>query len=83
MKTIYELQQIADRLRASMEVNSISPEDTFGLQADVLEYLADMEQNAEGLGIHQVYASYAAMLADASSPVGSNGKPLRFGQLVV
>lgn len=83
MKTIYELQQIADRLRASTEVNSISPEDTFGLQADVLEYLADMEQNAEGLGIHQVYASYAAMLADASSPVGSNGKPLRFGQLVV
>ena len=83
MKTIYELQQIADRLRASTEVNSISPEDTFGLQADVLEYLADMEQNAEGLGIHQVYASYAAMLADASAPVGSNGKPLRFGQLVV
>lgn len=83
MKTIYELQRIADRLRASTEVNSISPEDTFGLQADVLEYLADMEQNAEGLGIHQVYASYAAMLADASSPVGSNGKPLRFGQLVV
>ena len=83
MKTIYELQQIAARLRASTEVNSISPEDTFGLQADVLEYLADMEQNAEGLGIHQVYASYAAMLADASAPVGSNGKPLRFGQLVV
>ena len=83
MKTIYELQQISDRLRASTEVNSISPEDTFGLQADVLEYLADMEQNAEGLGIHQVYASYAAMLADASAPVGSNGKPLRFGQLVV
>ena len=83
MKTIYELQQIAARLRAVTEVNSISPEDTFGLQADVLEYLADMEQNAEGLGIHKVYASYAAMVADASAPVGSNGKALRFGQLVV
>lgn len=83
MKTIYELQQIANRLRQVMEVNSISPEDTFGLQSDVLEYLADMEQNAEGLGIHKVYASYAAMVADASSPVGSNGKALRFGQLVV
>lgn len=83
MKTIYQLQQIADRLRAVTEVNSISPEDTFGLQADVLEYLADMEQNAEGLGIHKVYASYAAMVADASAPVGSNGKALRFGQLVV
>lgn len=83
MKTIYQLQQIAARLREVTEVNSISPEDTFGLQADVLEYLADMEQNAEGLGIHKVYASYAAMVADASSPVGSNGKALRFGQLVV
>lgn len=83
MKTIYQLQQIADRLRAVTEVNGISPEDTFGLQADVLEYLADMEQNAEGLGIHKVYASYAAMVADASAPVGSNGKALRFGQLVV
>lgn len=83
MKTIYQLQQIAARLREVTEVNSISPEDTFGLQADVLEYLADMEQNAEGLGIHKVYASYAAMVADASAPVGSNGKALRFGQLVV
>ena len=83
MKTIYELQQIANRLRQVTEVNSISPEDTFGLQSDILEYLADMEQNAEGLGIHKVYASYAAMVADASAPVGSNGKALRFGQLVV
>ena len=83
MKTIYQLQQIAARLRAVTEVASISPEDTFGLHADVLEYLASMEQNAEGLGIHKVYASYAAMVADASAPVGSNGKALRFGQLVV
>jgi len=83
MKTIYELQQIANRLRQVTEVNSISPEDTFGLQSDILEYMADMEQNAEGLGIHKVYASYAAMVADASAPVGSNGKALRFGQLVV
>ena len=83
MKTIYQLQQIADRLRAATEVNSISPEDTFGLQSDILEYMADMEQNAEGLGIHKVYASYAAMVVDASAPVGSNGKALRFGQLVV
>lgn len=82
MKTIYQLQQIADRLRAVTEVNSISPEDTFGLQADVLEYLADMEQNAEGLGIHKVYASYAMMVEDGANPVGTNGKYLRFGQLV-
>ena len=41
-----------------------------------------MEQNADGLGIHQVYKSYAAMKADGTAPVGTNGKPLRFGQLV-
>lgn len=82
MKTIYQLQQIAARLRAVTEANSISPEDTFGLQADVLEYLADMEQNAEGLGIHKVYASYAMMVEDGANPVGTNGKYLRFGQLV-
>lgn len=82
MKTIYQLQQIANRLRQVTEANSISPEDTFGLQSDVLEYLADMEQNAEGLGIRKVYKSYSLMVADCSAPIGTNGKPLRFGQLV-
>lgn len=82
MKTIYELQQEAIRLRQVKEVDSISPEETFGLHADTLAYLADMEQNAEGLGIHKVYKSFAAMNADSSAPVGTNGKPLRFGQLV-
>lgn len=82
MKTIYELQKEANRLRGITEVDSISPEETFGLQADVLSYLSDMEQNADGLGIHQVYKSYAAMNADSKAPAGSNGKLLRFGQLV-
>ena len=82
MKTIYELQQEAIRLRQVKEVDSISPEETFGLHADTLAYLADMEQNAEGLGIHKVYKSFAAMNEDSSAPVGTNGKPLRFGQLV-
>lgn len=82
MKTIYELQQIANRLRQVTEADSISPEDAFGLQSDILEYLADMEQNANGLGIHKVYASYADMVADSEAPVGTNGKALRFGQLV-
>lgn len=81
MKTIYQLQQIADRLRQVTESNSIGPEDVFGLQADILEYMADMEQSSEGLGISSVYASYQAMAQD-SAPMGSNGKPLRFGQLV-
>ena len=82
MKTIYELQQITERLRNVVEVNGISPEDTFGLQADVLEYIAYMEQSSEGIGIHKVYDSYASMLEDATSPIGTNGKALRYGQLV-
>lgn len=82
MKSIYELQKEASRLRAVTETDSISPEDAFGLHADTLTYIAYMEQNADGLGIHQVYKSYAAMEADSSAPVGSNGKALRFGQLV-
>lgn len=82
MKNIYELQEAAERLRRVTEVNSIGPEEAFGLQCDILEYLADMEQNSEGLGIRKVYVSYAAMVADASAPVGINGKLLRQGQLV-
>lgn len=83
MKSIYELQQTANRLRQITEVNSISPEDAFGLQSDVLEYLADMERNSEGLGIRKVYSSATAMQADRQNPIGSNGKPLRMGQLVI
>ena len=83
MKNIYELQEAAERLRRVTEVNSIGPEEAFGLQCDILEYLADMEQNSEGLGIRKVYVSYAAMVADASAPVGINGKLLRQGQLVI
>lgn len=75
MESIYSLQQRADTLRQKTLVDSISPEEVGSLHAD-------MEQNAEGLGIHKVYKSFAAMNADSSAPVGTNGKPLRFGQLV-
>lgn len=82
MESIYSLQQRADTLRQKTLVDSISPEEVGSLHADTLAYLADMEQNAEGLGIHKVYKSFAAMNADSSAPIGTNGKPLRFGQLV-
>ena len=82
MESIYKLQQRAETLRRKTQVDSISPEEVGSLHADTLAYLADMEQNADGLGIHQVYKSYAAMKADSTAPIGSNGKPLRFGQLV-
>lgn len=82
MKTIYQLSQIASRLRDATEVGSIGPQETFGLQADVLEYIAGMERNENSLGLRKVYKSYDLMLADSNAPVGSNGKELRFGQLV-
>lgn len=83
MKTIYNLQKEANRLRQVTEVDGISPNDTFSLHADTLEYIADMEQNAEGLGILKVYKSVAAMNTDGACPCGTNDKLLRFGQLVV
>jgi len=82
MKTINELQQRAEELRNKTQMLSISPEDTFGLQRDILDYLADLERNSKSIGIRKTYPSVAAMLADGDEPIGSNGKPLLFGQLV-
>lgn len=82
MKTIYELQQAANRLRAITEVNSISAEDTFGLHADELDYMANLERRADVLGIRKVYKTKAEMDADVAAPVGTDGKTIRFGQLV-
>ncbi len=81
MDTIYNLQKRADELRKKTETDSITPEDVGGLHADTLAYMAGMEQNAEGLGIRRVYASYAAMTAEGESPTGTDGRPLKFGQL--
>lgn len=81
MKTIYELQQIADRLRGTREVNSISAEDVFGLHADELEYVANLERRGDVLGIKKVYKTKAELDADVAAPVGTDGKVLRFGQL--
>ena len=83
MKSIYELQQIADNLRGAREVNSISAEDTFGLHADELDYMANLERRADVLGIRKVYKTKAEMEADVAAPVGSDGKAIRFGQLVI
>ena len=81
MDTIYNLQRRAASLRAKTQTDSITPEEVGGLQYDTLAYLADMEQNLDGLGIRKVYLSVADMQADGA-PVGTNGKALRLGQLV-
>lgn len=82
METIYNLQKRASELRSRTETDSISPRDTFGLHADTLEYIAGMERNLDSLGIRKVYISIETMKAD-TAPVGMNGAPLRFGQIVI
>ena len=81
METIYNLQKRASELRGKTETDSISPEEVGGLHADTLAYIADMEQSADGLGIRKVYQTKAKMEAD-TAPMGTNGKALRYGQLV-
>ena len=81
MDSIFNLQKRATELRNKTQVDSITPEEVGGLQYDILAYIAYMEQNNGGLGIRKVYTSVATMNAD-SNPIGSNGKPLRLGQLV-
>ena len=81
METIYNLQKRASELRSKTETDSISPEEVGGLHADTLAYIAEMEQSADGLGIRKVYQTKAKMEAD-TAPMGTNGKALRYGQLV-
>lgn len=64
MESIYKLQQRASALRDKTQIDSITPEEVGGLHFDTLAYLADMEQNLDGLGIRKVYVSVAALNAE-------------------
>ena len=81
MDTIYSLLKRAKELKEKSQVDSITPEEVGKLHEDTLAYIASLEQSADGLGIKKVYLSTSAMEAD-TDPVGTNGKTLRYGQLV-
>lgn len=81
MDTIYNLLKRAKELKEKSQVDSITPEEVGKLHEDTLAYIASLEQSADGLGIKKVYQSKSAMEAD-TDPVGTNGKALRYGQLV-
>ncbi len=81
MDTIYSLLKRAKELKEKSQVDSITPEEVGKLHEDTLAYIASLEQSADGLGIKKVYQSKSAMEAD-TDPVGTNGKNLRYGQLV-
>lgn len=81
MDTIYSLLKRAKELKEKSQVDSITPEEVGKLHEDTLAYIASLEQSTDGLGIKKVYQSKSAMKAD-TDPVGTNGKALRYGQLV-
>lgn len=81
MDTIYSLLKRAKELKEKSQVDSITPEEVGKLHEDTLAYIASLEQSADGLGIKKVYQSKSAMEAD-TDPVGTNGRALRYGQLV-
>lgn len=81
MDTIYSLLKRAKELKEKSQVDSITPEEVGKLHEDTLAYIASLEQSTDGLGIKKVYQSKSAMEAD-TNPVSTNGKALRYGQLV-
>ena len=81
MDTIYNLLKRAKELKEKSQVDSITPEEVGKLHEDTLAYIASLEQSAEGLGVRKVYQTKNAMEVD-TAPIGTNGKSLRYGQLV-
>ena len=82
MATIYELKRRAQELSAKKDSLSISPEEVGGLIDETLDVINEAEKNQIGLGIRNTYTTVAEMNADSTSPVGSDEKPLKFGQIV-
>nr|DAS20563.1 MAG TPA: hypothetical protein [Caudoviricetes sp.] len=82
MSTIYDLKKRAKELSAKNEVNSVSPVEVGNLIDDTLNLIDEYNKNVVGLGIRKIYSSITSMQADRISPVGNDGKPIRFGQLV-
>lgn len=82
METIYDLKKRAKELSEKNEVNSVSPVEVGNLIDDTLNIIDEYNKNVVGLGIRKTYSSIASMQADGTDPVGNDGKPIRFGQLV-
>lgn len=81
METIYDLKKRAKELSEKNEVNSVSPVEVGNLIDDTLNIIDEYNKNVVGLGIRKTYPTIASMQAD-TDPVGNDGKPIRFGQLV-
>lgn len=82
MATLYELKRRAQELSAKKDSLSISPDEVGGLIDETLDIINEAEKNQVGLGVRNTYPTVAKMSADSTAPVGSDGKPLKFGQIV-
>lgn len=81
-KDLIQLQQAAQQIRDAYQTGSVTPSMVGGLASDTLTYISMLEQNLQALGIRKTYATEADMNAD-TAPMGDNGMPIRFGQLVL
>lgn len=81
MKYLIQLQQEAQQIRDAYQTGSVTPKMVGSLASDTLTYISMLEQNLQALGIRKTYATEADMNAD-TAPMGDNGMPIRFGQLV-
>ena len=81
-KDLIQLQQAAQQIRDAYQTGSVTPKMVGGLASDTLTYISMLEQNLQSLGIKKTYATEADMNAD-TAPMGDNGMPIRFGQLVM
>ena len=82
MSTIYDLKKRAQELSSRKASLSISPDEVGGLIDETLDIINEAEKNQVGLGVRNTYTTISAMNADSLSPNGSDGKPLKFGQIV-
>lgn len=78
---LIELHKRAETIRDAYQTGSVTPKMVGGLASDTLTYISMLEQNLQALGIRKTYATEADMNAD-TAPMGDNGMPIRFGQLV-
>lgn len=78
---LIELHKRAETIRDAFQTGSVTPKMVGSLVSDTLTYISMLEQNLQVLGIRKIYATEADMNAD-TAPMGDNGMPIRFGQLV-
>jgi len=82
MKTITDLRREAQELSNKTESESISPQNVGGIMDGTLELLSEFQKVSGNIGVRKVYTTISAMNTDSTAPVGADGIPLKFSQVV-